>query len=858
MRIARFAIRSSLPIGSGLLLVGLLAAGMLAMASRETPAARAQGPGLITHTTVADFQAPCAISSNISVGNVAGGELHLTASVEDDFDGATVDTTRWITDISNPAAGPTQSLLIANGRITLNGVYLRSVLTLTQLPRFFEARARLMQAPNTSGSVDLGFYRERGPLYNPPSRTSSIRLFILGNGDPNNLIARARDDGGDIVDVDIPDPDVTQFHVFRIEWEPGATRYYIDGSLATVIPSVTTVVTSWVFLYHQTPISYGTTPMDIDWVRAGQYALNGTYTSCPQDAGQQVQWTTISWDATVTGVTALAVRVRTSSDGVSWSSWSNPLPSGPNNIPAALAFARYLQYRVEMTTTNPMFSPEVREIAIGYNELADLAVSKSAAPDPVLAGEWLTYTIRITNNGPLAAAAVRVTDTLPGGVTLLSASASQGTCSGPVCDLGTLAAGATAVVTLSARMNANTPAGPLTNTVVVGTNTPDDPANNTATATTTIQTQADLAVAMADDPDPVIAGNPLTYTVQVTNAGPSDAQNTRILLTLPDGLTILGFAPSQGSCTGTTCNLGTLPAGSTATVVVRARVNPSVPPGTSNAQAQATTDTTDPNPNNNTATATTTIQTQADLAVAMADDPDPVIAGNPLTYTVQVTNAGPSDAQNTRILLTLPDGLTILGFAPSQGSCTGTTCNLGTLPAGSTATVVVRARVNPSVPPGTSNAQAQATTDTTDPNPNNNTATATTTVTVEADLHLSMSGTPDRIFVGEIVTYTLVVTNAGPSAAPNATISFTLPAGMRVERASSLCSVETARCNLGTLPVGGEITITLEVRAERWTASTVVMRAEARSDGMDPTPATAEVPTAVWLRLFLPFVSRGG
>jgi beta-glucanase (GH16 family) len=158
---------------------------------------------------------------------------------------------------------------VANGLVSLDGMYLRSVLTMTQLPRFFEARARLMQSPDTSGNVDLGFYREIGPLYNPFTPASSIRLFILGNSDSNNLIVRARDGDGQMADVDIPDPDETQFHVFRIEWEPEVTRYYIDGALQSTILSSTQVVTSWVFLYHQTPSFYGSTPTDIDGVRAG-------------------------------------------------------------------------------------------------------------------------------------------------------------------------------------------------------------------------------------------------------------------------------------------------------------------------------------------------------------------------------------------------------------------------------------------------------------------------------------------------------------------------------------------------------------------------------------------------------------
>ncbi|MDW8065901.1 MAG: hypothetical protein RMK32_09780, partial [Anaerolineae bacterium] len=541
--IRRMLYRGGLAIGlAGALLILWLGASRW-FASLTPPAAHAQGTGTITHTTVADFTPACAARSNVSVGNREGGELHLTASVEDDFDGPALDITRWITNISNPDAGRHQSMILANGLITLDGVYLRSVLTMTQLPRFFEARARLMQSPNTSGNVDLGFYREIGPLYEPPTETSSIRLFILGNSDSNNLIVRVRDNGGPIGDYDIPDPDETQFHVFRIEWEQNVTRFFIDGVMQISAPSNTTVITSWVFLYHQTPSSYGSTPTDIDWVRAGQYASSGVFDSCPQDAGQKVRWTTLSWNAVTPTGTTVVFRVRTSMDGNTWSNWSDPLPPPPNNIPENLAFARYLQYRVEMSTTNPMFSPEVREIAISYNQLADLVVSKSASANPVLAGTELTYTIWVTNSGPLNAENVRVTDTLPNGVTLLDISSSQGSCSDSICDLGTLNVGSTAIITLQVRVNSNTPDGTLTNRVTASTSNSDDPVNNTASTTTQVQTQADLALSLIGDPDPVVAGNPITYTAVLTNGGPSDAQGVGVTFTLPSGLTVLDLTP---------------------------------------------------------------------------------------------------------------------------------------------------------------------------------------------------------------------------------------------------------------------------------------------------------------------------
>lgn len=117
---------------------------------------------------------------------------------------------------------------------------------------------------------------------------------------------------------------------------------------------------------------------------------------------------------------------------------------------------------------------------------ADLAISKTDDPDPVIPGTPLTYTITVTNTGPLDATGVIVTDTLPLTVTFASSSASQGTCSGTniiICNLGTINNGASATVTIVVTATAS---GTFTNTASVASAVTDlDMGNNSATASTT-------------------------------------------------------------------------------------------------------------------------------------------------------------------------------------------------------------------------------------------------------------------------------------------------------------------------------------------------------------------------------------
>ncbi len=118
---------------------------------------------------------------------------------------------------------------------------------------------------------------------------------------------------------------------------------------------------------------------------------------------------------------------------------------------------------------------------------ADIEVTKIDSPDPVVVGNQLTYTISVHNAGPDGATNVSVVDNLPGGVQFVSATSTQGTCSGTTtisCSLGDLASDATAGVTIVVTPSA---AGTLVNTAVANA-TEDDPveSNNSATASTTV------------------------------------------------------------------------------------------------------------------------------------------------------------------------------------------------------------------------------------------------------------------------------------------------------------------------------------------------------------------------------------
>ena len=123
------------------------------------------------------------------------------------------------------------------------------------------------------------------------------------------------------------------------------------------------------------------------------------------------------------------------------------------------------------------------------------------------------------------------------------------------------------------------------------------------------------------------------------------------------------------------------------------------------------------------------VAANVDLVVTNGDTPDPVRLGNNVTYTLVVTNKGPSQATNVVVTDVLPVGIDFLSCTPSQGSYgqdAGTvTCALGTLANGARATVTI---VATPTQVGVFTNQVSAQTDDTDTNTVDNRASAVTTV----------------------------------------------------------------------------------------------------------------------------------
>jgi uncharacterized repeat protein (TIGR01451 family)/uncharacterized delta-60 repeat protein len=244
---------------------------------------------------------------------------------------------------------------------------------------------------------------------------------------------------------------------------------------------------------------------------------------------------------------------------------------------------------------------------------ADLVVTLSGSANPVVVGSNLTYTIVVTNFGPASATDVLVTDSLPPTVTLVSAVASQGGPATPngigqvTCNFGTLAKDGVATLTIIVQPAA---LGSITNSVTVSADQADPYlADNTASlGTTVVSPSADLALSMAGAPDPVVVGNPLVYTLTISNEGPATATSVRLTNTLPASVVFVSATPAGFTTNGavvTFTNLGNIGSGGQLTATIT--VNPALA-GTITNSASVGSGVPDPFKGNNSAAVKTVVE----------------------------------------------------------------------------------------------------------------------------------------------------------------------------------------------------------------------------------------------------------
>ena len=472
-------------------------------------------------------------------------------------------------------------------------------------------------------------------------------------------------------------------------------------------------------------------------------------------------------------------------------------------------------YIFRWTINNLSCGSSSDNVTVTVHTAADLAITKTASTSNPCAGQQVTYTITVTNNGPLAAQNVVVTDQLPAGLTLSSVTPTQGSWTAPLWNIGALANGQTATLTVVTTVNPNVALNTqIVNNASVTTTTLDMvTTNNSAASTITVCTNADLSIVKTVNQNSVQAGNQVTYTLTVTNNGPSVSSGVVVTDNLPTGMTLVSATPSVGTWTSPNWSVGSINPGSSVYMTVVAQTSPALLPGNITNTATVTATTTDPILSNNSSSVGVSITVAADLEVFKTASRNPVTAGDTLTYYITVVNHGGSNATNVVLSDPLPGYLTVITATTSVGTWAPPLWTIGSMTSGSSQTLTMKVRVNSNTPHGTAIVNAASVSSTTpDPNTTNNNTINTIFVETKADLEVIKTADRDTISAGELITYTIQVINHGLSAASNVIVNDQIPTGCTVVSANFTAgSWFIPNWNVGTMQANTQETLTLVI-----------------------------------------------
>ncbi|WP_372792684.1 gliding motility-associated C-terminal domain-containing protein, partial [Lutibacter sp.] len=477
--------------------------------------------------------------------------------------------------------------------------------------------------------------------------------------------------------------------------------------------------------------------------------------------------------------------------------------------------------------TDPDATTDTLSADILVNIFSDIVLTKVVDNATPNTGDTVTYTVTVTNNGAAAVTNLVVTDALPMGLTFGSATPSSGTWTAPNWTIGNLARGASESITIEALVVAagTIPSITLTNIV---TNTQDQIDTNVTLDDSTadiVVTASNLVTTKVVDNATPNEGETIVYTIEVSNAG-SDATGVSLTDNLPAGVTYISDdslgAYNSGSGIWT---IGAIADGATATLNITATVNA----GTSgdditNFTTAAMGDQSDPTTDGDDLSELITVANNADIVLTKVVDNNSPNEGDTITYTVTVTNNGPAAVTNLVIADALGAGLTFGLVTPSTGTWSSPNWTIGSLAPGATETITIEAVVGVGTGGTTLTNTVSNTQDQTDDNTTPDDASESVTVT-SSDLETLKTVSDASPNEGNIITYTITVTNNGLSDATSVSLVDNLPVGVTYVSHSTSDGVfnnGSGVWSIGSLAYGDTATLTIDASVDAGTVGVTI------------------------------------
>ncbi len=295
----------------------------------------------VQSATAADFDLGTT-DANTLVILANDGEVILKPALNQEFSGTTIPS-EWTSGNFNPGA-----TTVMNGSVTVNGTHLYT-------NNSFGPGASLEFAAtyNLGAFQNVGFSNDQAFDSNP--------WITIGQGQSpdGNLYARFSDGTA----ISLGSNLLGSLHQYRIQWNANNFTFYVDGS-STPAATINATLASAMYVQISDVLSNDGS-LSVDWLRVSPYAPSGVYGSKVFDQGSPANWGVVSWNASTPAGTSLTVQVRkgnTPTPDASWTNFTDVVNGG--NIGGN---SQYLQYRVNLSTSNNTVTPVFSNINVECN-----------------------------------------------------------------------------------------------------------------------------------------------------------------------------------------------------------------------------------------------------------------------------------------------------------------------------------------------------------------------------------------------------------------------------------------------------------------------------------------------------------
>ncbi|WP_407421907.1 hypothetical protein, partial [Methanobrevibacter sp.] len=419
----------------------------------------------------------------------------------------------------------------------------------------------------------------------------------------------------------------------------------------------------------------------------------------------------------------------------------------------------------------------------------DVAISKSTASNEYNYPDYVVWTINAVNNGPCDASGVNVTDVLPSGLVYQSYTATVGSYSNGVWTIGDLAKGKTETLKITTLIDKT---GSITNEAnVVAKEYDTDMSNNHDSKMISVKKASDLAITKTSDVNNPNCGDLVKWTLVVTNNGPDIAHDVIVNDVLPEGLVLKS---STGNYENGKWSIGTLNVGQSVSLEIVTLVNVT---GSIKNTATVSGFEHDYNLANNQASKTIGVSNAIDLAIVKFVSNDSPNYGDLVKWTLTVRNDGPDAATGVNVTDVLPSGLVLQSYVASVGTYSNGVWTIGDLAKGASQTLEIISKIGKT---GVIKNIADVTGNEFDVDMSNNHDEASVNVAKAADLAIVKTANVTNPNYGDLVKWTLTVTNNGPDTATEVFVDDAVPKGLIFKDSDGYYA--NGRWSVGTLTPG--------------------------------------------------------